>query len=84
MLSRRSFLGLMPPAAVLLCAGWPGISPGATPAESLPAREVEDLIRKWSFFVDEDWDASPVHETFLQGDISGVTECLREFDRYAS
>ena len=84
MLSRRSFLGLMPSAAALLCAGWPGISLGTTPAESLPAEEVEDLIRKWSFFADEDWDAGPLHEAFLQGDLDGVTECLRGFDRYAS
>ncbi len=83
MLSRRSFLGLVPPAA-LLCVAWPGISFGTTPAKFSPAREMEDIIRKWSFFADEDWDATLLHEAFRQGDPDGVTKCLRDFDTYAS
>ncbi len=84
MLSRRSFLGLIPPAAALLCAAWPGISPGAMPAAAPPAREMEGLIRKWSFFVEEDWDAVPLQEALLKGDSVGVTDCLHGFDPYAS
>ena len=84
MLSRRSFLGLMPPAAALLYAAWPGISFGTMPARLPPAREMEDIISKWSFFVDKDWDATLLQEALLEGDSGGVTDCLRGFDPYAS
>lgn len=83
-LSRRSFLGLAPSAVALLCAARLDPAFGAAPAESPSAREMEDLIRKWSFFADEGWDAAPLHEAFRQGDLAGVTDCLRAFDRYAA
>ena len=84
MLSRRSFLSLMPPAAALLYAAWPGACLGTMPAEFLPVREMTGIIRQKSFFADEGWDAGALREASLRGSIDGVEDCLRSFDCYAS
>ncbi len=84
MLTRRSFLSLMLPAAALLSAAWPEVCPGNMPATFLPVREMTGIIRQKSFFADDAWDAALLQEASLQGSAAGVTDCLRRFDRYAS